>query len=402
VVLALAALASGILALPLAVAVHNQAIGIVLAGVGAAFGAVGAVLCLSRNGTSFGLMLATTSICGVVLAVALIFIGDQGDFRVPRVERQVVQDGRKQGEDRTRPQAAESEKNRDNQVPRGEAGDRPRADEPKDRRDAKLRPAQERPEGPDDAAIARLVKALKSDNARERIRAAEQLGAMREAGRPAARGLCEAALDTREAVRQAALEALEKVHPALHKPVLTLLVDKDHQNQIKASRTIAALQEGGKAAVPVLLAHMELLKSRPSWTSLEAREDIATLVKIAPDEQPVIKVLIELATIRGASDQAYTSRIAAVSGLGDIGKSRPEKRKQIVPVLIVALDFPDRFVREEHWHDQQVCLAAIQALGNFGPDAKNAIPELKKLKLNPEMRIREAATAAQEKIEKPE
>ena len=173
----------------------------------------------------------------------------------------------------------------------------------------------------------------------------------------------------------------------------------------------------------MLMAHMELLKTR-SWPSIQEpgpvsswRELIAVLLNIAPDEQLVIKTLIKLTMIRNATFGTFTVRVAAVSGLGEIGRLYPDKRKQIVPALIAALDIQDEGASlfggpgsgiggigkdRPRRHDQQTCRAAIEALKGFGPDAKEAVPALKKLKLNPEMMIREAAIAALEKIEKPE
>jgi hypothetical protein len=66
-------------ALPLAYMLHDQTIGIVLAGIGTGLGAVGFLLCLRRNGTSAGLLLATTALCALGLVAVIKFVGNGDD-----------------------------------------------------------------------------------------------------------------------------------------------------------------------------------------------------------------------------------------------------------------------------------------------------------------------------------
>jgi hypothetical protein len=76
VALALLAWLPGISALPLAIALHNQTLGIVLAGIATGVGAVGFLGCLTRRGTNAALLLATMSLCALILVAAITLVGD--------------------------------------------------------------------------------------------------------------------------------------------------------------------------------------------------------------------------------------------------------------------------------------------------------------------------------------
>jgi hypothetical protein len=91
--------------------------------------------------------------------------------------------------------------------------------------------------------------------------------------------------------------------------------------------------------------------------------------------------------------------------LADIGLRHPSTRKEIVPVLIAALE--DRFkspgaMQLAGFMPNLVqwarCLEAIQGLACIGPEAKAALPALKKLKLHEDETVRKLASRAVEQI----
>jgi HEAT repeat protein len=234
---------------------------------------------------------------------------------------------------------------------------------------------------------------------------------LKERARPAARALCEATVDPSEAVRRAALEALEKVHPELYKRVVVLLVDANPHNHTQASGALRGMGKDAEAATPVLLAHLRLHSGppRPNQDTIfglkypyadSARADIGALAKLAPTDPEVIKLLMDLSEHLPANNPFYGGQVqlSAVEALREIGKNYPEQRKRIVPALIAAAGEEDR----RRGFGAQQSLAAIRALGDFGPDARAAVPALKKLKLHPEDAIRQAASSALEKIERPD
>jgi hypothetical protein len=154
----------------------------------------------------------------------------------------------------------------------------------------------------------------------------------------------------------------------------------------------------GVAAVPVLLAHAKKISSAEYSIEGMLIADITALSKLGPGEPEVVELFKELTKYRkdhrfgGVHGQVRT---AAIDALVATGKAQPRQRKELVPVLIAATDVTalERF-------GQTTCLAAIKALGEFGPDANAAIPKLKDLKLSSSMQVRDAARAALDKIEK--
>jgi HEAT repeat protein len=261
---------------------------------------------------------------------------------------------------------------------------------------------------PAESEVDRLVKRLKDKDTRKA--AACALAMMGKKGRPAARALCECIVATRGDTREALLEALEKVHPRLHKHVLTLLVDKNSYNYTNASQAIAHLGEDGTAAVPILLAHARWAAEEEagadgsfmlrSWNDNMLDMDIRALTQLAGTEPHVIKFISKMVTFPDSVTPHYrghTVRPLAVAALQAIGKKEPKLRKGLVPTILRGLkvNFPGSTTR-----DTTTTLAAIRALGDFGSDAKAAVAALKKEKLNPDQQIREAAIAALAKIEK--
>jgi HEAT repeat protein len=247
---------------------------------------------------------------------------------------------------------------------------------------------------PLDAKIAQLVGDLKSERREERIRAAEGLGKLKEMARPAARALCEVAADAEESVRQAALEALEKVHPALYKHVSTLVLGGDRRQAVQA---IKLMGEGANAATPLLLAQLKRdcypLRFDGEGDILE---ELASLRAIAPDEASTVAMIVELANYEGGVGQGSRVRAAAAAAIGELAERHPDQRLEMIKAMVRAAQFrPQR----SNMVDSYTSVAAINALGKIGPKAKDAVPVLKKLKFSPDVAIREAATAALEKID---
>lgn len=287
-----------------------------------------------------------------------------------------------------------------------------------------------REEPPLDERLAPLVKALKSKKAQERLRALIELGNLRERGRPLAGAVCAVLVaDPIGAIRQASLEALEKIHPELHAPVVVFMVEADGQKHIKAARDVAALGEQGRPAIVVLLSH---LQSAPTRFSIKAPElintDAQALAQIAPNEPVVQKTLIDLTYFtfvppRHKTDIGGPTREAAVRVLGELMEKHPDQAERIAPGLIAAArGMTDETVRaqtgallgklaENHVKLRPQIAAGLLALasagdttvipqlGKCGRDARDALPLLRKLKLHPTEAVRTAATRTIEQIE---
>jgi HEAT repeat protein len=258
--------------------------------------------------------------------------------------------------------------------------------------------AQKPKQGPSDVpgnpAVAALAKALGSDNATDRIRAANELAKLGEAAKPAARALCFAATGDSQEVRLAALEALDKVQPALVQPITTLLVDP--RNSYQAAQQIAAMGESANPSVPVLIWH-----ARQDVTN-NAAVDIRALARIGPKDPEAVRAIIGYgqAAVGRHEDSRKGSKTAALTALGELSENRGTLRQEIVMCLVKVLPQCETEYEFADFYLGSPLIAAIKSIGEYGTDAKAAVPLLKNLKLHKQIDVRQAATTALDKIDK--
>jgi HEAT repeat protein len=170
--------------------------------------------------------------------------------------------------------------------------------------------------------------------------------------------------------RYRAAEALEKIGlkagtavPALiqaaQNPAGTQDGESIEHAQMVAVRALGALGPAAKDAVPALT---ELLKHKSWWIISVAAEALGA---IGPDARSAVPVLHRLLPGPGGRPEEGVSyaRLATAKALWRL-EGRPEP---VVPVLIQLLKDQDRYVRKE----------AADALGQMGPKASAAGPELR-------------------------
>lgn len=252
--------------------------------------------------------------------------------------------------------------------------------------------------------VSERVAELKGKKTADRIRAAKALGKLGTEAAPALRDLCDAALDKSPELAEACLDAIERIDPKLHKGLVPFFVtgkDSDQpkilDDQTAGMRELQALGRDAKPAIPVLLAHVQKMKTvaanykgikegplKPVLNALE--EDVVTLSKIADGDTQAVKALIAIAGLTG---ERYASiRKAVVVALGSIGEAHDDVRKLIVPALVAAMK------------EEETRVVAAHGLGGFGGAAKEALPTLKKYKLDTNRAVRDAVTEAIKQIEK--
>lgn len=280
-----------------------------------------------------------------------------------------------------------------------------------------------------DERLKPILAALKDKKAAVRQQALEDLGKLGDDGRPATDAVCQiVASDPSPAVRQSALDCLDKIYPDLSNKVVVLVVEADPLKHVKAVQEIGGLGEDARGAVPVLLTHLRTASARfPTDLDAIMSEDVRALGTVAPDDPAVQKALIESCKFsfvdRFGREFGQSVRSAAVTALGELVRKNPEQAKRIAPGLLTATkSMIDPEVRgqaigilgtmAESDADLRPQIApglltlikagdfnAISAIAKCGRDAKDALPLLKQLKLNPQEAVRTAVNDAITQIE---
>lgn len=247
-------------------------------------------------------------------------------------------------------------------------------------------PGKQKDPGKD--VVAPMLKKLKSTKYTDRIAALDELTKLGEKAEPATSAIVEAMLDTSPKVREAATNCLEKVAPTLHKHVVAILYDENATTQIVAVKALGKLGPEAKAAVPVLKLHY----AKRGSDQLVADTTLVALVSIAPDDPKVVAEVLRLvslppATLTGVNnDKALlATKLARDTGLQLLDAIEAPVAKKVAALTTALADSQHRVV-------------VIERLAKFGSSAKTALPLLKKLKLDPDMKVRDAATKAIETI----
>jgi HEAT repeat protein len=186
------------------------------------------------------------------------------------------------------------------------------------------------PGGPED--VPALVKALKHEDARVRIEAAEDLGLI---GAPAAAAvtvlLQVSQQDPVPLIRIEAAKAVASIEPkneAALRMLVEALQDKAGKVRKRAAECLGDLGPRGKAAVAPLLKALKDPDPAVSWAAIDA------LGQIGPDAEAAVPSLVQALN-------AASTRGAAVDALGQIGR----KAQAGIPDLEKVLKGEDATVR---------------------------------------------------------
>jgi HEAT repeat protein len=236
--------------------------------------------------------------------------------------------------------------------------------------------------------LAELLKRLKDKSPAARQKACEAIGALGAAGAEGSEALILALGDRSPAVQQAALDALEKVNPTLHRPVLTLLVDRNDGAKVEAMRQIGRMRADGKPAVPLLVRYCGMT-GVPAAHLFRLRA-FEALKEIDPGGREYALLLLQAIPVSRAVPAGLEGTLVRRKAIGFAMELVRDKRlgaAQLVRPLVVAMNDP-------------ACrIQAIDALGELGAAAREAVPVLTALKRDPDMATRDAAAAALKKIQ---
>jgi HEAT repeat protein len=249
---------------------------------------------------------------------------------------------------------------------------------------------QEKKEEPADKELESLIRDLRSKDIGTRVNAVKKLAEKGEDAAPAARALCDAIGDSSPRVGMAALEAVEKVRPDLYKPLATMIVDEDERKQTRAIEELGLMGEKAAPCLGVIVTKLrkELAGRRGVFHRSTVDACFKAIRQIKPDMEAIkFLKLVAGSSTWGPSRRDAEPRLAAIVLLDEWTEGDEAKRKAILPLVKGALD------------DKDCCIVCIRILGSYGRLAKDAVPQLKKLKLSSEEEVRDAAAAAIEKIE---
>ena len=283
--------------------------------------------------------------------------------------------------------------------------------------------------GADDESVPKVLQSALRDSSPEiRGLAAQELGDLGQAAAVAIDDLIAMLSDealraraltpdfaTERAVRYDAAEALGKIGPAAKKARgrLTALMVNDPDAEVRVSAALAVFRiDGGNAeAMNALIAS---LKDDGEGTA-GPQEAAKAFQQLGPRAAPALPALVEAlnhmdefirsSSVRAiaaiGSPEAFTAvrsmidddrewmRLDAVEALGDLGPAAAPAVPELIEFATGRDENTDFWVKRE----------AVRTLGKIGPGARSAVPELQKLAASDEDEyVRELANEAIERI----
>ena len=230
------------------------------------------------------------------------------------------------------------------------------------------------------AALETQLKALRAAKTpKDKIALMQQLAELGDKAKEAGLTIVSLGMmDTNIKVREAASTAYEKIDPAVHKEIVTILHDKDPEAKAVAIKALIALGTKGKAAAPALkylyVEDRKELLGRNLWEAA-----LTALTKIAPEDPTVHDAILTIIANPRESQNAQELALKLM-------KTVKIDTKKKVTALIAGLSGTNYRTH------------MIGELAGLRGEAKAALPILNKLKLDPDVEVRKAATEAVDAI----
>jgi hypothetical protein len=191
-----------------------------------------------------------------------------------------------------------------------------------------------------DPELAELARKLKIKSPPDQIKALRDIAGKGEAAKPLARSICESVSAPNPKLSQAAVDALAKVRPDLHKAYLQLA----NPSPTKKLQAIQEFSKMGKEAAPaivLLIADMKKVaidpKLSPAIKGKLFERSMDALINIGPDDPYVINTLVTLA---GTKNQEVDLRTSALRNLANLTDGNPSLMKQFAPLVTAAVNDP--------------------------------------------------------------
>lgn len=234
------------------------------------------------------------------------------------------------------------------------------------------------------AGVLPLSSVLKDAEATVRAAAAEALGRIGSDAKSAAPTLLTLMKDVDLNVKRQAIFAMGRIEPDDIEPIVSSLINviKSETSKDLRYETVVSLGLLVPKTVDVALAVSDTLGDADVETRKQACLTLARLGYVGKKTEPKIR-----ATLLGDTDKEV--RALAVRSLTSVFGS---EAADLIPILI------DRLKNDP---DFEVRMALAEELGSMGPSGKSAVPALRAAMKDPQIKVREAATAAIKQIEKP-
>jgi hypothetical protein len=214
-----------------------------------------------------------------------------------------------------------------------------------------------------DRAVPILTGFLKTRHKSQRIAAADALGAMHSEAKPAVPALIELTQDGDPAVAVAACRALAEIDPAddaIQAVMLAVLQAERHPGRDTAFRV---LFQHGPATEPVLAALKHYIRTT-NWQGV-----IQETSKQRPEIViPLLLTQLDSRVAEKSIPRQVDPLIQTISLMGQFGPGAAPAVPDLLKLLEAELAAP----RPEQW----LVLAIAKTLGNIGPEAKAAVPRL--------------------------
>jgi HEAT repeat protein len=230
--------------------------------------------------------------------------------------------------------------------------------------------------------LAKLIKQFKNYDARRRLDALEKVAKLGAEGRAATPALLDFLTTPKLSPRfqNAALTALEKVNPKVHKPLLSLLLDESTETRTEALTQVDELPEAElKAFYPVILRTFTAERIRSRGDSILLPQYL-TLMSTHYAEKPEVADAFIQTIAYNPNARGSAARTQAVT----LAPNLTLDRKLYFKALVSALSDDNPEART----------AVVKAIGAYKDEARALLPILKRLKFDKTQSVREAASVA--------
>ncbi len=257
-----------------------------------------------------------------------------------------------------------------------------------------------------DLEVQAFARKLANESVIVRLNAIRNLAKQGAGAAKFAGPLCNALLDTNAQVKTAAIQTIELIRPDLYEPLTQLMIDATLQNQIAGCNKLSEMGEKALPAITLLLTLQRREFAKGPLRSNGVGEVVAierngiltqvqillieTINNIDQDNPAILEIYKQTATEWCLKGYDCTQIVAPIFAWAE---DEVERRKYMLPFL-KAVVFSDKSYPAYR-------LKCIAQVGEYGPLAKDFVPILRKLKLSPDAVMREAASKALDKIQKP-